>query len=205
MTAVQDDSVELLAECVLLVTKNFNRMATENKSSEPDFPTDQLPSVTMPQFVTALEAVPFMLTKFFTSGTSMEANNIGRYLRIISVSMAMAAADTFVPYRHAMRYQYDTLEANVVKVLAGSSPIKDFCIEHSMVKSSFSPHARPKAKNPKEDYDLQLAFRMFLYTTALWYGASSEEAERLMSQHLKARWLLIMSGNWKEALDELNK
>jgi hypothetical protein len=205
MTAIQDDSVELLAECVLLVTKNFNRMATENRSSEPDFPTDQLPSVTMPQFGKALEAVPFMLAKFFTSGSSMEAQNIGRYLRIISVSMAMAAAESFAPYRHCMRYQYDTLESNVVKALAGSSPIKDFGIEHSMVKSAFSPHARPKAKVSKDDYELQLAFRMFLYTTALWYGASSEEAERLMNQHLKARWMLIMCGNWKEALDGLKK
>ena len=205
MTAVQDDSVELLAECVLLVTKNFNRMATENKSSEPDFPTDQLPSVTMPQFVKALEAVPFMLTKFFTSGSAMEAQNIGRYLRIIAVSMAMGAAESFIPYNRAMRYEYDSLEENVVKALAGSSPIKDFCIEFSMVKSSFSPYRRPKAKNPKEDYELQLAFRMFLYTTALWYGASSEEAERLMNQHLKARWMLIMCGNWKEALDGLSK
>lgn len=204
-TTLAEEASELVAESMLFVTKLFNAMVTDGQSRKEDFPKENLPSMKFPQFTASLDAVPFMYGKFFSNPNATDENVVDAYMRIIAVSMAMAAVDSFALYRPhlEMGWYSEKLENQAVTALVNSSLIRGLEIPHKMVKSAFSPYARPKAVDPKRDLELQLAIRLFLYTTARWYGAGQEQAVRIYDQHLKVSWIHVMCGNWEKAIELL--
>lgn len=208
-TTLAEEASELVAESMLFVTRLFNSMVTEGKSREEDFPKERLPSVLFPQFAASLDVVPLMYKKFFSIPTADNENVVEAYMRIIAISMAMGAQESFAPYRPSLEFGFgfgnDRLEEQAVTALLKSSVVRGLEIPHKMVKSSFSPYARPKADDPKRDMELQLALRLFLYTTARWYGANQEQAMQIYNQHLKVSWVHVMCGKWEKAIELLKK
>lgn len=204
---VEDDIAELVGLCLLSTTKYFNSVMTEGASREEGFPKEKLPSNLYPeQFSRSLDVIPLALSKWINMpGNSEDAVN--KFIQIIAVSMAMGAKDSFISYRMRLDYGFvaDSVERMAVKALSDSSLIRGFGIPFKLVKSAFSDHERPKANDPKQDMLLQLALRLFLYTTARWYGADQDQAKRIYEQHLKVSWAHVMCGSWRKALELLDR
>ena len=202
-----DDIAELVGLCLLSTTKYFNSVMTEGASREEDFPKEKLPSNLYPeQFSRSLDVIPLALSKWINMpGNSEDAVN--KFIQIIAISMAMGAKDSFVGYRMKLDFGFydNSVEKMAVKALSDSSLIRGFGIPFKLVKSSFSDYERPKANDPKQDMLLQLALRLFLYTTARWYGASQDQAQRIYDQHLKVSWAHVMCGSWNKAIELLDR
>ena len=125
----------------------------------------------------------------------------------MDIALAMGAKDSFVGYRMKLDFGFydNSVEKMAVKALSDSSLIRGFGIPFKLVKSSFSYYERPKANDPKQDMLLQLALRLFLYTTARWHGANQYQAKRIYDQHLKVSWAHVMCGSWNKAIELLDR
>lgn len=211
---MKEEVVSLLNDLKEYSRDIFNCAVSPHGADFKDTPKEEHPS-SLPVYAEKLErvlddALPFFLDRYMAiDDTGISEDSITRYIKIIALSAAMGATDVFLPHRIAMRNSFGFMdnkaEKEAVRALTSNLIIKGIGVPFKMVKTSFNPIERPKADNPKQDPALQLGIRLFLYSTALWHGATKEQAKTIYDRHMVASWARVMCGDYEEALNLLNK
>lgn len=160
------------------------------------------------QLENTLDAVTHVLIKRGTI-PCLDADAITQMFDAIRMAACMqAGGDWLEAYALACHYltpdQELILEESMAKTLLCIPALRKLTKSTALLqKSSFSKYVRPRCLDMKDDLALQLGVRVFLCASARWHGADNDACEVIHNNYNKLRWVLILGGNWQQALGDL--